>query len=153
MSYLTKDDEKRFWNKVSIKNPDDCWEWKKGLSHGYGSFQLRGYNERAHRVAFIASGKMKNWNNCVLHKCDNPKCVNPDHLFEGTNGDNLIDMNIKGRSTNGKLNSEAVKVIKWMLKYKPKYGLATKLARLYKVNCSVISTIKHENTWKQVKIT
>ena len=133
MIYLTSEQEQRFWSKVDIQGPDDCWNWQAGLSRfGYGRFKLRGQTDGAHRISFITKRNMKDQKNCVLHKCDNPKCVNSNHLFEGTKSDNGIDMSKKGRGcyTNGKLNSESVKVIKWMLKYKPKRGLVAKLGRL-----------------------
>lgn len=91
------DRTKRFWSKVR-KTPT-CWLWTASLDrYGYGVFSLgRGKNERAHRYSykafygFVPRGKL------VLHRCDNPKCVNPAHLFAGTNRDNTRDMMAKGR--------------------------------------------------------
>ena len=89
------------WVKYANKSTGDkCWEWtgirakKRG---GYGMFSFRGKNLRAHRVAYehyrgaIPHGK---W---VLHSCDNPPCVNPQHLFLGDNGTNMRDAVAKGR--------------------------------------------------------
>jgi hypothetical protein len=92
----TKD---QFWQRVSKNGPihpdcGQCWIWIAGkYAQGYG--QYRG--KKAHRVAYefsvgpIPKGKM------VLHKCDNPACVNPNHLFIGTAQDNMDDKMSKGR--------------------------------------------------------
>lgn len=155
MPYLTEKQKQNFWSKVNVKGPNDCWEWTACLKQGnYGRFGLCGKIELAHRVAFIDIYGMQNIKNCVLHKCDNPRCCNPNHLFEGTIQDNNQDMIKKGRGNQGirKLNSEAVKVIRWMLKNKPQRGLATKLARLYNINKTTINQIKANKTWRNIKI-
>jgi len=87
---------KRFWGKVD-KNKE-CWEWIGPCNPGgYGNFGLGGKTVSAHRVAWrIARGEIPDqlW---VLHRCDNRRCVNPDHLFLGTRTDNVRDMGAKGR--------------------------------------------------------
>lgn len=98
----------RFWSKVRIG--DGCWEWTAS-THKFGYGQLfvewKARPLQAHRVSWelhfgeIPKGKH------VLHKCDNPLCVRPDHLFLGTHEDNLSDMNRKGRHFS-KLPIEAV---------------------------------------------
>lgn len=89
----------RFWEKVAVGEKDDCWEWKASCRHGYGQFGVRaGYIEIAHRYSWIiANGPIPD-GLCALHKCDNPKCVNPNHLFLGTRADNTMDMCEKGRN-------------------------------------------------------
>lgn len=70
-----------------------CWNWTRGLTKGYGQFQ----RFRAHRFSYeLYVGKITDGMS-VLHRCDNPKCVNPDHLFLGTQDDNMKDMQRKGR--------------------------------------------------------
>lgn len=92
----------RFVANFKINKSNNCWEWQKPLSEGYGTFYLRSVKGksitmRAHRfsyewhVGIIESGLF------VLHKCDNRRCVNPDHLFLGTAKDNYDDMVRKGR--------------------------------------------------------
>lgn len=91
---------KLFWDKVDKKTKNKCWNWKASLQRGgYGSFHLRCLDTaRAHRVSWmIHFGKTKLH---VLHKCDNPKCVNPNHLFLGDEKKNILDMVEKGRHWN-----------------------------------------------------
>lgn len=85
----------RFWQKV--RKSDGCWEWTARVSpEGYGEF-WDDRNVRAHRFSWslvngpIPDGLM------VCHRCDNPRCVRPDHLFLGTNRENIRDMMAKGR--------------------------------------------------------
>jgi len=77
-----------------------CWIWNNDAGRDYGRIVFAGKRQLAHRVSFqlfkgpIAEGKQ------VCHHCDVTKCVNPDHLFEGTQVDNMTDMKIKGRRKN-----------------------------------------------------
>jgi len=155
----------RFWDKVSIKNKQSCWEWFSGLnSHGYGVFYLKGsgkYNHLlAHRYSYshwfgveIPKGIL------VLHKCDNPKCVNPFHLFLGTQAENMRDCYRKGRSKlkpypqpgeknpASKLSALKIFEIKTMLA-----GGITQavIAKKYGVSQANISKIKTGGSWKQL---
>jgi len=95
---LTPQDILRFWSKVRIRGLDECWPWsacKAGM--GYGYFRLNGMSFTGQRVAWtIANGPVPA-GLCALHRCDNPSCQNPAHLFLGTRADNLHDMWSKGR--------------------------------------------------------
>lgn len=89
----------RFWEKVAINYATDCWEWTGSLcSKGYGHISIRtGKQVYAHRMAWeMLVGKIPE-GLCLLHKCDNPKCCNPDHLIPGTNKQNSEDGVSKGR--------------------------------------------------------
>lgn len=92
---ITELDKARFWIKVT--QTDYCWEWTGSLNkQGYGTFRLNG-ESLAHRIAYkIIHGDIFNSLN-VCHKCDNTKCVNPSHLFTGTQSDNMIDKMKKKR--------------------------------------------------------
>jgi len=82
----------RFWRKVGIRGPDDCWNWKASTSNGrYGKFKFNGKLVSAHRFAYqLIYGDLKD-NMQVQHHCDNNKCVNPRHLYQGTQSDNMRD--------------------------------------------------------------
>ncbi len=88
---------KRFWSKVIIS--DGCWKWTAAKNKGYG--QLSGKRNKApfkaHRISWLIHfGEIKS-NQEVCHRCDNPECTNPDHLFLGTHKENMIDAYKKGR--------------------------------------------------------
>lgn len=88
----------RFWSKVNIHNKNECWEWTGGKTgNGYGSFYFSGWCI-AHRAAWILTYGTIPKGLCVLHHCDHPWCMNPNHLFLGTNADNVADRVHKGRS-------------------------------------------------------
>lgn len=96
--------EARFWAKVN-KTPT-CWLWTASATKGYGQFVSArpGYqsHHQSHRVSYeIAHGSIPNGMS-VLHRCDVPLCVNPDHLFLGTQSDNLADARAKGRLIPGR---------------------------------------------------
>lgn len=97
----------RFWDRVDRSG--GCWIWTKGRSkHGYGELRLLGKHHLAHRVAWeLANGVPIPDGLDVLHKCDNPPCCNPSHLFVGTHADNVADMVAKGRSASGEQHSQA----------------------------------------------
>lgn len=99
--------DERFWPKVDIHGPDDCWSWLASRRTGsdYGQF-VDTYIENGKRVQKFYAAHRLSWilthgpipdRLCVLHRCDNPLCVNPSHLFLGTNKDNVDDMKKKGR--------------------------------------------------------
>jgi hypothetical protein len=84
-----------------IKQENGCWEWTgTRLPVGYGLFRVLG-EQLAHRVSFILKHRMPIGDFFICHKCDNPPCVNPDHLFIGTNKSNMQDAKKKNRTRNG----------------------------------------------------
>jgi hypothetical protein len=108
---FTAADEARFWAKVNKDGPtmphmeSPCWVWTAFKNQGkYGMVGVGGRKVRlAHRVSWILSnGPIPHDGSahgiCVLHRCDNPSCVNPSHLFLGTNADNVRDKTSKGRN-------------------------------------------------------
>lgn len=93
----------RFWAKVDRRGPDDCWPWTANMgSDGYGKFWIDGTSKHASRVAWsLTFGVIPDSTPLVCHRCDNPRCCNPAHLFLGTARDNTRDMHEKGRAAMG----------------------------------------------------
>lgn len=158
-------DADRFWSKVDIGNKDDCWIWTAKVSrNGYGRFHQtvkKGVYKQfgAHRVSYeITNGEIPD-NMVVCHKCDNPKCVNPNHLLLGTQSENLIDMHKKKRWTSNdrsgennnssKLTEDKVREIR--KKYKPRIYTARMLAEEYNVSIPLIEKILSRKLWKEVE--
>jgi hypothetical protein len=88
----------RYWAKVDVREADQCWHWLASRNNkGYGSFWLDGKLAKAHRVAWELEYGAIPIGQCVCHVCDCSSCVNPNHLWLGTNADNIKDRDQKGR--------------------------------------------------------
>lgn len=148
----------RFWSNVSAGDPDACWEWHGCRDgNGYGKIGVRGVMKLAHRVSMLLAGNDPG-EMCVLHRCDNPPCVNPGHLFMGTKKENTQDMVVKGRargkvslgSENGiaKLTEESVREMRRLRGDGEK--LST-LAAQYGICESNVSQICRGTAWRHVQ--
>lgn len=150
-------DGDRFWRKVQ-KGPD-CWEWTASKdTGGYGQFWLKGQTHpwKASRVAYLLTyhdpGQMH-----VLHRCDNPACVRPDHLFLGTHLDNIRDRTSKGRGRNnggrGEKNANARLTLPQVIEIRQLYSAGrhtqTELAQSYGVGQTAISKIVRGEKWPE----
>lgn len=91
------------------KNENGCWEWKKSLNaRGYGQMRVNGQTRELHKISYRAfKGPVDN-GLYVLHKCDNRKCINPDHLYLGTQKDNMRDRFEKERKLKEKQNAQKI---------------------------------------------
>jgi len=154
---------KRFWKKVDVKGPDECWEWKAGITeHGYGRFWRNKRKELAHRSSYemhygdIPKGEGAH-GTCVCHSCDNRKCVNPEHLFLGSHTDNMQDMLKKGRGNrakgedSNKSNLREVDIINIRAIYKYTKASHRKLGEIYSVDHATIGHIVNRKTWKHIQ--
>ena len=152
----------RFWSRVYKGSESGCWDW---LAHrtakGYGGFRIGGKEIQAHRVSWIIHNgeipKDTSGNTLhVLHKCDNPQCTNPDHLFLGTNADNMMDRDNKGRQANHEgENSNSSKLTEAeVLEIRKIYALGRlsqiKIAKKYSVNNRQVSNIVTRKAWKHI---
>jgi predicted XRE-type DNA-binding protein len=144
----------RFHEKYRKNKDSGCWEWTASLAgKGYGQLKLTGQRKQvyAHRVSFeIFKGEVPK-DKYILHKCDNPKCVNPDHLSIGSQKDNMQDMKNKGRSTYGERNSKSilteVEVITILDLLKKGELSQEKIANMFGVQQMEISRIKRGLRW------
>ena len=142
---------KEFYSHIVMLHEDGCWNFDKIGSQGYGYLYIKGRQYRAHRLAWrIFQGSWPT--KCVLHRCDDRSCVRPDHLFEGTKGDNNRDTAQKGRTSKGeehwnsKLNSSKVREIKELK------GTTTqqKIALKFGVDRITISKIHLGRIWRDI---
>jgi hypothetical protein len=150
----------RFWRHVAVGEPDKCWLWMGCLGRGgYGSFSTWGKNKSctgAHRMAWELTNGPVPSGLCVCHRCDNPPCVNPRHLFIGTRTDNLHDASVKGRirapmgttSPNAKLTDEAVREIR--RRYALGETLQRELGKEFGVSQEEIGAIVRRRKWRHV---
>lgn len=143
----------RFWPKVKVGLPDECWEWMgKKSKKGQGIFRGNkdvGSARTAYRLAYgdIPDGL---W---VLHKCDNPPCCNPNHLFLGTQKDNMHDCSVKGRISRGEKRYNAKLNTKDVINIRTQYNdgfTMREISRTYRVANSTIFNIIHKKSWKHV---
>jgi DNA-binding XRE family transcriptional regulator len=146
----------QFWRYVAIGGDDECWPWAGSLrSNGYGQLRHLGRNLKAHRVSWEIHHGAIPPGLSVLHRCDNPPCVNPAHLFLGTNADNLQDAARKGRCrgkvTRGADNPSAKLFPELVAEIRASYASGNwtqrELAGLVGVHHSTIGDIIRGETW------
>ena len=129
-----------------VKAENGCWLWTgckdKG---GYGFIRHQGKNQRAHRISLFLQGQVVPADLQVLHHCDNPSCVNPQHLYVGTNRDNQQDAVKRGRHRSGTI---LTKSIAECIRFGKTIGLSQEgLSRFYGVSNATISRIINGKRW------
>lgn len=145
-------DIRRFWSNVDIQRLNDCWEWTAGTNdYGYGMFFR---HTRAHRISYyLKHGPYPN-NLHVCHTCDNPPCVNPAHLFLGTDQDNVDDMRAKGRHAHGTVVNSAKMTKTQVLEIRRSYAGGSHsldaLCEQYGLTKAPMFQIVTGQTWKHV---
>jgi hypothetical protein len=148
----------RFLSKID-KQENGCWIWTAYKDKdGYGSIQIDKLNKiRSHRFSYCYYNNI-NYNiltkdECILHRCDRPSCVNPEHLFKGTHIDNMKDKVIKGRQAKGelikrKLTPDIVNNIRDDLKNDIERGRYARIAIKYNITYQNVSYIDRGFIWK-----
>lgn len=154
-----KTPQQKFDEKYGVDDQTGCWNWKKTSGRRYGNMHYDGTAQQAHRVSWqLHRGPIPDGLH-VLHRCDNTKCVNPDHLFLGTRSDNMVDMVAKGRDGkagrlkageghhNAKLREVDVINIRAIAKHVPT-ATVTALANIYDISRTQMGRIIRGERWQ-----
>jgi hypothetical protein len=142
----------RFWKRVlKTSNTIGCWEWiNPSHPFGYGRLKVGKKIELAHRLSYKIHFGDITPSQCVLHKCDNPRCVNPNHLFLGNRNDNAKDRTLKGRTFKGSqvtisiFNEQQIKDIRSSTK------TISQLSKDYGVSYQHMWLIVKRKSWKHI---
>lgn len=148
----------RFEAKFVPEPNSGCWLWTGGINeHGYGIFWNGERLEKAHRFSYRTAGNELSADLDLLHRCDTPACVNPDHLFTGTAQSNVDDMWAKGRATvqrrRGTAQTQAKLTDAYAADIRRLYAAGRynqyELAFLYEVSQSIVWKVIHRHLWKE----
>lgn len=139
-----------------VQKTESCWLWvgaKGTMGHGHISLN-NGVTRRlllTHRVSWeIHNGEIPD-GLCVLHKCDVPNCVNPDHLFLGTKADNSADMISKGRQKKGSQLPQTKLTESQVLEIRDATGTFAEIAKRYSISEGHVHAIRHRRSWAHLK--
>ena len=152
-----KTPEEAFEARTQPEPNSGCLLWMGGLDHaGYGKLKVNGKSMKAHRFAWIkANGEIpkgKGYHGtCVLHRCDNPLCCNPSHLFLGTMSDNNLDRTKKGRTVSGVKHHNTHLTEKDVITIRADQRIQSEIAKDYKISQPQVSKIKQKKIWKHIK--
>ena len=154
LAFRDQNDEMRFLSKIE-KCMDGCWSWKAArFSKGYGQFTLGEFNHRAHRVSHWNFNGEFDETLDVMHSCDNPWCVNPEHLSHGTNQDNRTDSVNKKRHNIGSKNGNASltdeKVLKMRELFETGNFTKSELSRMFNISPAVAGGVIDRKSWNHV---
>ena len=143
----------RFWRKVKKQSPNECWLWIGAIGQtGYGNFGVNHRTVNAHRVAWILSHGDIPFGLQVLHHCDNRACVNPNHLFLGTQKVNVQDCvaKLRLRPAAGERHPRAVMSASTVALVRKSKARRAELAKQFGVSLQCIDKIINRHTWKHV---
>jgi len=149
----------RFLAKAETSEENNCWFWCGSKDrNGYGQFKIQRKQIKAHRIAFFLYFKKDPYNGLVCHHCDNPSCINPTHLFEGTARDNMRDMVTKGRCKPPKLKGEKVgsarltsQNVQLLRKLYTDGVPRKKIAQKFGISIGHVCNIAQRKKWKHVQ--
>lgn len=146
----------RFWSRVAVTaNPDKCWLWTTSVNEaGYGMVTVGGEKWLAHRYAYFITNHTRPRLH-VLHHCDTPACVNPKHLYEGTDQDNANDKLARGRQNKGERNGQANRCdadIRKILHLLANEVRVCEVGRLTDTDHRIVSRIKNRKIWKHITL-
>ena len=153
------EEEEYFFQRVDIRAPHECWPWTGTCTrHKRGLARIKKKQVYAYRLALLVYGNPVPADQCVLHKCDNPNCVNPNHLMIGTQAENIKDMFKKGRNSplpvsrgvknaNAKLNPDLVREIRSRHTAGASYS---EIAKIIGRSKSCVSFVVTKRTWSHV---
>ena len=141
---MTTNTVEKFWKKVN--KTEGCWEWTGKLDEGYGKFSLQRRVMRTHRFSWELHNGPIPVGIKVCHQCDNRSCVRPDHLFLGTDQDNLGDATSKGRMKKKLFPHEVVEIMKLVSSGVP----AQEIADRFKISRHGIQSIKYGLAWSHL---
>jgi hypothetical protein len=145
---ITEQNKQNFFAKV--RKTDGCWEWTGAKdSRGYGRLSIGNKAYAAHRVSLMIAGRNPG-DLHACHRCDNPVCVNPDHLFLGTNADNMADCVIKGRSNRGVVNKMAKLTDDDIREIRSAVGTLRAIGKQFGISCTQAFRIRNRQHWKHV---
>ena len=142
--------EHRFWN--SVTKTEGCWLWNQHLDRdGYGRLRVHGVKKRAHVFSYELHVGTTN-GQCVLHRCDNPRCVNPTHLFLGTHVENIADRTVKHRSASGFKHGMAkltTHIIKGIFLYNYNHWPSRKIAQHFCIHATTVQRVLRSDTLRK----
>jgi hypothetical protein len=151
----------RFWSLV--KKTDGCWYWIGTIAtNGYGVMNIRNRQYKAHRIAYDLTHEKPLGNLFACHHCDNRSCVRPDHIFAGTQKDNMADMLNKGRESRdgthkgrmGSVNGRAALTEYDAYKIRDYHArnvmTCDEMADVFRVSSSTIRRVVSRATWRHI---
>lgn len=139
--------EKRLWSRVNKSDPSGCWIWQGGhTTFGYGAITHNGTVRHAHTVAYeLTYGPIPPGKHCC-HTCDNPGCVNPAHLFVGTNTENVADRVSKGRSASQLSANDVITIRRALANGESPSAISAR----YNVTYATIYAVGRRINWRHV---
>lgn len=141
----------RFWSKVDVRTDEECWLWTGTfVTGGYGGFKAGGKMHRAHRYSYeLANGPIAAGLS-VCHACDVPACVNPSHLWLGTNEENSADRHSKGRTVSGESHYAARLTASDVRNIRSDERSTSEIASDYGISDTTVRRIKRHEKWRSV---